>query len=146
MCDLFSFFVKPEHASSALVLCHSISYMIAVQIANGFPQNSQLRQISSVSSWIFAARIKKSPGSSAGGLPSLCLFGKKYTDFCSGAQSTFQLHTSLMELHHMLDNGKPQSGAADLFGTAFVHPVKPFKYPQLGILREIGRAACRERV
>ena len=36
----------------------------------------------------------------------------------------------------MLDNGKPQSGAADLFGTAFVHPVKPFKYPQLGILRD----------
>ena len=65
----------------------------------------------------------------------LFLLREKHFDLCTLSQHAVKLDFSVVKLSCMLDNGKSQSCAANLFGMAFIYTEKPFKYALLLFFR-----------
>ena len=59
---------------------------------------------------------------------------EQYSNNSSFLRFAFQLYLRLMHLGRMLDDGKPQAGAAGLAGVALVYPVEALKHMGLMLL------------
>ena len=53
---------------------------------------------------------------------------EQYSNNSSFLRFAFQLHLCLVHFCRMLDDGKPQAGAAGLAGVTLVHPVETLKH------------------
>ena len=62
------------------------------------------------------------------------LFRERYGDGGADAHGALQRDLGVMALGHVLDDGKPQTGAAGGTAVALIHPIEAFKNPVLGFL------------
>ena len=66
-------------------------------------------------------------------------FRKPQSNASSLAERTLQLNLRMMQRRTMLDNRKPQSGAAGHLAVAFIHAVEPLKHALVSATRTNGR-------